>query len=58
MVKRERRWNLKHLAKDWIEVAGDVILLVTDRLLPDLDLDVRIRLTVWILGLKVNSLKK
>ena len=57
VVERQCRWDLEHLAEDWVEVAGDVVLFVTDCLLSDLHLDVGVRLAVWVLGLKVNSLK-
>ena len=36
--------NLKHLSKEWVEVVGYVILLVTNFLLSNSDLQVRVRL--------------
>ena len=42
VVDGQGGWKLKYFAKYWIEVAGDVVVPVTDCLLPNADLDVRI----------------
>ena len=42
VIKRQGGWKLKHFAKYWIEVAGDVVISVIDGLLPSTDFDVRV----------------
>ena len=44
VIDGERGRDLKHLAKEWIEVVGDVIVFVVDFLLPNFNFQVRVRL--------------
>ena len=57
VVKGKRGWKLKHLAKCWIEVAWDVAISVIDCLLPHTDLDVGVRLAIWISRMEVYALQ-
>jgi hypothetical protein len=56
MIKGKRSWKLKHFAKYWIEIAGDVSISVVDCFLPNADLDVRVRFAVWISRMEVYAL--
>ena len=57
MVKRKGGRKFKHFAKDRIEVARDVVILViNDGFVSKFDLDVGVRFSIWILRLKINSL--
>ena len=53
-------WELgrqfKHLPKHGVEVSSDVVVFVVDRLLANGDLQVRIRLPIWVLWLEVDTL--
>ena len=44
VVKGKESWEFKHLAKDRVELTGDVVLLVVDHLLSNLHLQEWIRL--------------
>lgn len=44
VVEGEDGWELKHLAKEWVELVGNVVVLVVDLVFPDLHLEVRVRL--------------
>ena len=57
VVKGKRSWKLKHFAKYWIEVAGDVAVSVVDCLLPHTDLDVGVGLAIWISRMEVYTLQ-
>ena len=46
MVEWEDGWEFKHLPKDWVELTGDVVVLVVDFCLSNLNLQEWIRLTV------------
>ena len=46
VVKREGGRKLKHFTKNGIEAARDVALFIVNHFLPNLDLDVRIRLAI------------
>ena len=57
MVEREGGRKLKHFAKDWIQVARDVvILIINDFCVSNLDLYVGIGFSIKISRLKVNTL--
>ena len=56
VIKRQRGWKLKHFAKYWIKVARNVVISVTDGLLPNCDFYVRVRFSVWISRMKLNTL--
>ena len=58
VVYRQLGRQLKHLPKERIQFSCDVVLFVVDRLLPDGDLEVRIRLPIGVLRLEVDALRE
>ena len=57
VVERKGGRKLKHFAKDWIEIAGDIVVLVIDdRFVSKFHFDVWVRFSIWISRLKIDSL--
>ena len=57
VVERKGGRKLKHFAKDWIEIAGDIVILVIDdRFVSKFHFDIWVRFSIWISRLKVDSL--
>ena len=57
VVKRKGGRKFKHFAKDWIQVTWNVVVIIVDNFcVSNRDLYVRVRFSIKISRLKINSL--